>query len=285
MPSATLLFESEVNELVERVRRGVLVVESRGGSGSATAWGPQLAVTNHHVVPGERARVTRYDGRAFEATVISRDAEHDLVLLEVPGGDFEALKPSTTLARTGQYAFAIGNPLGERGAFTAGIVLRAPGAKSNVIQADLRLAPGNSGGPMFDAEGRVLGINSMIAGGQAVAIAAPIVEAFVAEALGPVEAPGMLGIELVPIELPAGIAASLPAGARAGLLVAEVGPHTPAEQAGLLPGDVVIGIDGDFGPECVARALGRMRAGRRVHLDLVRAGQPARLEATPIART
>ncbi len=169
-------------DLAERVRQRIVAVQTPGGGGTGTTWAADgLVVTNHHVVPGERAVVQLRDGRAFDAAVVGRDASHDLAALRVPARGLTALEPRQEPLRPGELVFAVGNPWGEPAVVTGGVVLAAGG---RVVRADVRLAPGNSGGPLVDARGRVVGINAMIAGGVAVAIPAAAVSAFVASLSG-----------------------------------------------------------------------------------------------------
>jgi serine protease Do len=177
--------------LAVRLRASVVAVYHHGGAGSGTPWpGDGLVVTNSHVVPGEVARVSTADGAVADARVIARDTTAGLALLRValPGLASLPVRLDPPL-HVGELVYAMGNPWGERGVLTAGVVLaggsgrRADGAFAPV-RADLRLAPGNSGGPMTDASGRVVGINSMIMGGLAIAIPAAVIEAFVRGATG-----------------------------------------------------------------------------------------------------
>jgi len=162
--------------LAEAARRGYVSVRSRNGGGAGTVWSADgLIVTNHHVVPGERATVELHDGREFGAVVLSRDPAHDLALLKVPADGLIPLERRVAPLRPGELVFAMGNPWGERAVLTGGVVFASTGT---VVRADVRLAPGNSGGPLVDAAGRLAGINSMIAGGIAMAIPTPVIEGF-----------------------------------------------------------------------------------------------------------
>jgi serine protease Do len=242
-------------------------------------------VTNSHVVPGSRAEVVTWDDHAHSAEVVARDAVGDLALLRFHGDPLPALGVGdSTAVRVGQLVLAVGNPWGQRGAVTAGIVMsrgsehpenRVPLAE--VIRADIRLAPGNSGGPLTDARGRVVGINSMVAGGMAIAIPANAVARFVRQTT---EGRGVLGISARAVPLPAGVAALLPG--EAGLLILDVAAQSPAERSGVLPGDILIAIDGQGGGiEPLARSLRALRSGAAVQLDLLRGERVERVEAVP----
>jgi len=273
-------------EVVATVRQSVVAIRSRAGGGSGTAWSQDgLIVTNNHVVPGSRAEVITVDDRAVAAEVVARDRAGDLALLRTSLDQLPTLPVAdSALVRVGQLVLAVGNPWGQRGTVTAGIVMSKGSehpenrmALADVIRADIRLAPGNSGGPLTDAQGRVIGINSMIAGGMAIAIPANTVARFVAQAT---ESRGVLGIAARPVPLPAGIAASLPGDA--GLLILGVAAQSPAERSGVLPGDILIAIDGQGGSiEPLARSLRALRSGAAVQLDLWRGDRVERIEAVP----
>jgi len=159
-------------------------ISGPGGGGAGILWAPDLVVTNAHVVGTAPARVGLADGRQVEARLIGADRRLDLALLDIPRvGLAPAALAGSDAVRVGALVVALGHPLGLRRTLTAGIVhalapLR-PGQR-RWIHADLRLAPGNSGGPLADAEGRVVGVNTMIAGGMALAIPVDEVRRFVA---------------------------------------------------------------------------------------------------------
>ncbi len=276
---------SDSAAVVERIRGGVVAIRSRAGGGSGTVWSNDgLIVTNSHVVPGSRAEVIGPDDRVAGAEVVARDQTGDLAVLRANLDELSALAVAdSATVRVGQLVLAVGHPWGQRGAVTAGIVMskgsehpenRVPLAE--VIRADICLAPGNSGGPLTDARGRVLGINSMIAGGMAIAIPSNAVGRFVAQAT---HGRGVLGIAARPVPLPAGIVASLPG---AGLLILDVAAQSPAERSGVLPGDILIAIDGQGGNiEPLARSLRALRSGAAVQLDLWRGDRVERVEAVP----
>lgn len=175
----------EFAAVAERLCRStVQVLTGRAGVGSGVIWHADgLIITNAHVAYGSRATVKLLDGRVFEAAVMARDPERDLAALKVDAVDLPAANVGDSDAlRVGELVLAIGNPLGLVGALTTGIISRnvsveAPSSQKWVM-ADVRLSPGNSGGPLADARGRVIGINSMIAGGLALAVPSNAVESF-----------------------------------------------------------------------------------------------------------
>jgi serine protease Do len=167
------------------VLRGVTVELTDAGPaiGSGVVWAPELVVTNAHVAPRPDMTVRRVDGVRAVGRVVARDRQADLALLHVPGlGLSAATIGSADELRVGSLLVAVGHPFGVRGALTTGIV-HAMGSRRRGpcawIQGDLRLAPGNSGGPLADARGRVVGINAMVVGGLALAIPVSEVTRFV----------------------------------------------------------------------------------------------------------
>jgi len=177
----------DIAALAEQLRQ--VTVEGRDGGellGSRVLWPPGFVVTNAHVVRRREVALGLVDGRLVHACVLARDPSADLALLGVPGTGL----PSATVGepgcvRIGSFVAAVGHPFGIRGALTTGIVCAmGPIDRSGRawIQADLRLAPGNSGGPLADAAGHVVGLNSRAAGPLALAVPMDQVEHFVREA-------------------------------------------------------------------------------------------------------
>jgi len=227
-----------LGEVTERVRRYTVLVQPGGrGSGSGVIWNTDgTIVTNAHVAREAKAEVTLWDGREFAAEVIARDSRRDLAALRVPAANLvAAVVADPSRVRAGEVAIAVGNPLGFLGAMTMGVVqaiapLRGLGGRS-WVQADVRLAPGNSGGPLADVHGRVIGINTMVAGRLALAIPSSEVVQFLLGQTGG----HWLGVSLSAVRLPQ------PSKNRFGLLVVGIEPGSPAAQASLLPGDILIG--------------------------------------------
>jgi serine protease Do len=174
--------------LVRTVRASTVAVydERSGGAGSGVLWDARgLVVTNAHVVRSRRVTVGLPDGRRTPATLIGRDPERDLAVLRLQtahpyverasaGEPVATVRDSTTLV-PGELVLAVGNPHGVPGAAASGLVHRC---NARWVVADVRLAPGNSGGPLADARGAVVGINSMIARGLAFAVPSAAVRDF-----------------------------------------------------------------------------------------------------------
>ncbi len=286
----------EADAVVEQLRRSVVAIRPTSalgeGGGSGIIWqNDGLVITNSHVARGERAELQTWDGRVLPALLVARDPELDLAALRVTATGLPAATVGDSRAvRPGQIVLAVGHPWGERWSVTAGVVLGVgdavpapPVPLPESIRADLRLAPGNSGGPLADAQGRVIGVNAMIAGGMAVAVPSHAVARFLA---GEVPERGYLGILGQPVPLPPAIAAALRSEDGAGLLLTAVVDGSPAARAGLLPGDVIVGLDGVRGRlDRIAARLRRLRPGSAVRLELLRGGVPRVVEAVPAPRS
>jgi serine protease Do len=273
-------------EIAEQLRRSTVLVTAEGrGNGSGVIWSSGGAIiTNAHVARGSRMRVQLWDGREFRATVASRDHAYDLAQLQLQrSGSDTASLPAVTVAdssrvRPGELAIAIGNPLGFVGALTTGVIhavgsIRGLGPQS-WVQAAVRLAPGHSGGPLADAAGRVIGINTMVAGRLALAIPSNAVADFLAKGVSD----GWLGVTLYPVQVPR----PGRSGNSFGLVVLSVEAGSPAAQASLLPGDILLGAEDqpfDF-IEDLSRAL-RGTGERVLRLEFLR-GDYARLRRVTV---
>ncbi len=175
---------SELAAVASHLCRSTVQVLNGTGVGSGVIWHSNgLIITNAHVAQGSHATVETKDGRVFEAAVTARDPARDLAALKVEMVDLPAVTVGDSDAlRVGELVLAIGNPLGLIGALTTGIISRLdPGevpSRQRWVMTNVRLFPGNSGGPLADARGQVIGINSMIAGGLALAVPSNAVERF-----------------------------------------------------------------------------------------------------------
>lgn len=229
-------------EVAEKLRRSTVLIHSGGrGSGSGVIWSSDgTLVTNAHVVRSTRPTIQLWDGREFEAMIHSRDSLGDLAQLRINTRDLPAASTAdSSQLRPGELAIAIGNPMGFVGALATGVIhgvgpLSGLGSQS-WVQAEVRLAPGNSGGPLADASGRIVGINTMVAGRLALAIPSNAVRDF----LSATPNDGRLGVTLHPAFIPS------PAnrGKAFGLVVLEIEPESPAALASLLPGDILLGTE------------------------------------------
>ena len=221
-------------DIGERLRRSTVQVFNGAArsQGSGIVWNAGgLILTAAHVARSPAFEVEFWDGRRLHARVASRDPRRDLATLRVlaEGRDepaFEAATPGdSTALRPGELVIAVGNPLGFAGALSTGVVhsLGAlPGmGRQSWICADVQLAPGNSGGPLADAEGRVIGVNTAILNGLGVAVPVHAALEFLRRG-----SPPSLGVVLRPVP--------------PGLLLVEVEREGAARNAGLRPGDILL---------------------------------------------
>lgn len=258
-----------------------------------------VVVTNNHVVEGARAiEVLLADGTRLPARLIGRDPATDLAVIGVSGRGrtFPFVRwGDSDRVRVGDWAMAIGNPFGLGGTVTVGIVSARnrdlqTGRFDDFLQTDAAINRGNSGGPLFNARGEVVGVNSAILSptgasvGVGFAVPANLARRVVEQlARSGSVARGFIGVRVQPLtpELAAGL------DAQGGALLASVAPGGPAARAGLRAGDVVVRFDGKPVPD--ARSLSRLvaeaRIGVRAAVEAVRRGQPVRLTVTVEALT
>ncbi len=263
----------------EEVRRG----EGSGFILSADGY----VMTNAHVVEGaSEVYVTLTDRREFKAKIIGADERTDVALVKIEAGSLPVLKiGDVSRLRVGEWVVAIGSPFGLENTVTAGIVsakARETGSDVPFIQTDVAVNPGNSGGPLINIRGEVVGINSQILSpvGSFVGIsfAIPIDEAMrIADQLksGGRVVRGYLGIQ--PIDVPRELAEEygLNKGKAKGAFVRQVIVGTPAERAGIQPGDVVLALNGKPVESAVdlRRTLGVIKPGATVALQVNRRGK------------
>ena len=244
------------------------------------------AVTNNHVVQNaESVKVTTDDGKTYSAKVIGTDRRTDLALIKVDGKDFPYVKFADKAPRVGDWVIAVGNPFGLGGTVTAGIVSArgrdiGDGPYDDFIQIDAPVNKGNSGGPTFDVDGNVIGVNTAIyspSGGSvgiAFAIPADTVKSVIAQlrAKGVVTR-GWIGVEIQPVT--PDIADSMGLKKAAGALVAEPQPDSPAVKAGIKSGDVITAVNGRPVRDArqLARRIGIMAPGTSVTLALIHNGE------------
>ncbi len=172
------------------LRQRVVEIGSGRGFGAGTIWDPAgLIVTNHHVAATDLVRVRFDDGATAEARVLARDLHNDLAVLQVDRTGLPAVEQRNGRdLRVGELVMALGHPHGLSGAVAFGVLLttdtRTGDGRRALIRADVGLAPGNSGGPLADAAGRVIGINAMVGGGLALAVPVQFAENLVQAVIG-----------------------------------------------------------------------------------------------------
>jgi serine protease Do len=265
------------------------------GQGSGFFISPDgYAVTNNHVVDGaDKVEVTADDGKVYKAKVIGTDPRTDVALIKVEGGsNFPFAKLSDTKPRIGDWVLAVGNPFGLGGTVTAGIVSASGrdignGPYDDFIQIDAPVNKGNSGGPAFNTEGEVMGVNTAIyspSGGSvgiAFSIPASTVKTVIAQLKdkGSVSR-GWIGVQIQPVT--ADIADSLGLKKAEGALVAEPQANGPAAKAGIESGDVITAVNGETVKDAreLARTIGSLAPGAAVKLNVLHKGKDTTVNLT-----
>src|SRR5712671_2729643 len=273
--------------------RGRNILTGQGSGFFISADG--YAVTNFHVVErADNVEITADDGRVFAAKVIGADQNSDVALVKVDSaGNLPFVTFADSNPRVGDWVIAVGNPFGLGGTVTAGIVSArgrdiGAGPYDDFIQIDAAVNRGNSGGPTFDMDGNVIGVNTAIVSptggsvGIAFAIPAETVKAVVAQLKdkGKVTR-GWIGVQIQ--EVTADIADSLGLKGAQGALVAEPQANGPAVKAGIQAGDVITAVNGTPVRDArdLARQIGAMSPGTTVRLTVLQKGQEKTISVAP----
>ena len=185
-------FTQVIHELVQQAMPSLVIVRGRRfGAGAGIVWAENgLILTNNHVVGRRTPIVVLQNDGEYESKLLARDPDVDLALLSIEAMDLTPLKPASVRPRVGELVFAFGHPWGQRNTVTRGIISALAFAQNRrgdtlpIVRSDVPLAPGNSGGPLVNAYGEVVGINAMIVGGdQSVSIAVSVANDFVNKVL------------------------------------------------------------------------------------------------------
>ncbi len=229
--------------ITDLLRRSTVQIRAASGqvqgSGSGIALSDGKIVTNAHVLVDDNPSIETWEGHTERVRIVKRDRRRDLALLAARTPSLPSASLASRSVERGQPVIAVGNPLGFVGAVSTGTVY-ATGpvrglAYSRWIQSDVRLAPGNSGGPLANIHGEIVGVNTMIAGPLALTIPADIVQAFLSSS----SVPRSLGVTVRPVWV-----RSPRAPHRFGLILLNVEPGGAAHRASLLPGDTLVGANG-----------------------------------------
>lgn len=298
-------YSNAVSSVAEMLSRSVVRIEiehrGRGRSGSGSGFvmtqGGYL-LTNSHVVAGASHLAARFaDGRTLQAEVVGDDPDSDLAVVRVAASDLvPAPFGDSKQVRVGQVAIAIGNPLGFEASVTAGVVsalgrsLRAQSGRlmDDIVQTDAALNPGNSGGPLADSKGRVIGVNTaMILGAQGICFAIAINTARLVAtqliAYGKVRR-SWIGIGAQNVRLPKALRERFELANATAVLVVQTEDRSPAERGGMRQGDLLLSIAGSpiGSVDDLHKALSHERLGVPTQFGVVRGEQLILLTVTPI---
>lgn len=301
---STAASDQAIPDVVEAVQPSVVAILSDLGEGSGVIYDADgVIVTNNHVVEGtSELRVVFADGSRMPAALVATDPTADLAVIRVERDQLPAAEFRVDLPRVGELAIAVGNPLGFENSATAGIVSGLhrgiPGAAQtapalvDLLQTDAAISPGNSGGALVDGDGRVIGVNvayippSEGAVSLGFAIPAATVTDVVAQLLDTGRAEHVfLGVQPAPITDQ--VVQQFDLDVQEGVLVADVVPGSAAERAGLVPGDVIVEVDGET-VNTVEDFLGYLRRadpGDEMELTVVRDGERLEVRAVLGERT
>jgi len=278
-----------------RTQRGVMPFDTQGAGSGVIVTPDGYVLTNSHVVHGAtQLEVTLADGRTLPARVTGEDSATDLAVIRVAADGLPAAQLGDSgRLKVGQMVIAIGNPLGFQATVTAGVVsalgrsMRSYSGQliDNVIQTDAALNPGNSGGPLVDSRGRVVGINTaIIQGAQGICFAVPMNTArwVVGQLIkdGKIDR-AFLGIAGETRPLHIRVARAIGHSAPSAVAIVQVTQGSPAERAGLRAGDVILAFNETpvVTVDDVSRFLGQARTGDRVEVSVLRGGEQLRLSA------
>ncbi len=284
---------------IQSERRGFRRV-LRDGSGSGFVFDSAGKIlTNHHVIAGAHAIAVEFkDGRSLLAEVIGADPLTDLAVLQVPVEDLPALPlGDSDELKVGDWVIAIGNPFGLEHTVSAGIIsakertsrdvnLGDPDAYYSFLQTDASINPGNSGGPLLDLSGHVVGINTAInQGANNIGFAIPV--NMIAELLPRLLRDGSIKRAAIGVrvdDVAADDAKRLGLSDRNGALIVEVIPGGPAHSGGMLPGDVVVALDGRpvKTPEALRFFASLSSIGQPTPVEVVRKGERLTLQLKPV---
>ncbi len=291
-------YSHAVTSVVEKVGPAVVSVALRRGGGSGVLFTPDgYLLTNAHVVGRSRSvTVSLPDGSTHEGNVVGADSATDLAVAHIDGNHFPAAElGNSARLRVGQLVIAIGNPLGFSFTVSAGVVsalgrtLRAQDGRpmDAIVQSDVALNPGNSGGPLVDSRGRVVGINTaVILGAQGLGFSVPIDTArwVLGELMqhGRVRR-GVLGLAAQTRPIDRRLARHHGLTQKTGVEVLEVVPGKPAAAAGLREGDIVLSLDGTLvtSVDEVHRLLGASSIARAIPMKVLRGSMLLDVTVTP----
>lgn len=284
------VFSEALTSIFEASQPAIVQVSTeRRGGGTGVIWSRDgRIITNNHVVGRDDARVhiLLADGRTLDAQIVQRNPHLDLALLKVTANNLQALPVGdSSKLRVGEWVFAIGHPWGQRWVVTAGIISALSSVKlaedltTRYIKSDVGLAPGNSGGPLLNADGQVVGINAMIFGGDlSVSIPSNVVTGW----LNNLPKGRTLGVEIQAVEIPAQIGQSLQPARPSGLMVVGILPERQALYDDLFVGDILLEVAGKPVTEVAALRQILAQESDSIPMQIIRGGKVLTITAATL---
>jgi S1-C subfamily serine protease len=288
-------FSNAVAGLAEDVSASVVNINAGRRSGTGVVWSADgLILTASHVIGrSEEPTVTLGDGKELKAKVVGRDQYTDVALLKVEADGLKAIKTGSAQdLKVGQFVLALANAMGKKASATSGIITSQNRSMrgwwgvviENAIVSDAKLNPGYSGGPLVDAEGKMLGMNVAYFAGRGIAVSVEILKETLEKLSkdGRVKK-GFLGVVVEPVELPEELAKTSGVGQDEGLMVRAVDGNSPARAAGVVIGDVVLRLGETKATDEyeLHKALTGEVVGKAVSLWVLRGEKLTELKVTP----
>jgi len=282
-------FSDALVSIVGRVSPSVVQVSSGRGFGTGVVWDDEgHIVTNNHVLGrSNRIEVSSPDGKTFEASIVGQDRYSDIAVLKIEGHLQSIQRGESENLATGQFVLALANPFGDRVSAASGIVTSPKGRmggpwSDDQIITDVRLNRGYSGGPLLDANGNMIGMNTAYFANRGIAIPVGVLTTVVQEIMskGSIKR-AYLGIVSNPLTLPEEVSKEI--GQTEGLIVLSVEQGTPAKKAGVAVGDIIVKVDSkkveSFND--LFRILKSGLIGTEVQLSVLRGEKLSELSITP----
>ena len=283
----------EIERLAENTGRSVVSVNSGHGNGSGIAWDEHTIVTAFHVVRGaEEVSIGTENGKKLSAKVTGRFRRSDIAVLTAEGSFTPIARGDSGSLKAGQFVLALANPFSARTSVTSGIITGANRSIGgwwgmtieNAVITDARVNPGYSGGPLVDASGRMIGMNVAYVSKRGIAVPVNTIAKIVQRiSEGQPFKRAYLGVVTNPVALPEEVSSANQVGQEAGVMVFQVEDGTPAKQAGLSFGDVILRFNGKSisNSEDLSGLLGEEAIGQKAKLSVLRGGSVLDLDITP----
>lgn len=282
-------------DVVARTSPSVVSVHSGMGGGTGIVWSPDgyILTCNHVVHRARSVKVGLRDGSEVDAKVVGRDPYSDIALLKVEGNGFTPIElADSEKTNVGEFVLALANPFNRQPAATSGIVTSARSTlrgmhrmnMENVILTDARLNPGYSGGPLIDASGKMIGLNTAFAWSRGIAIPISTVKTVVERLMkGGEVRRAYLGVVMNTVPIPRQVVEDTKINQESGLMILQVEPGSPAKKAGAAFGDVIVRLNDKPASDTsdATRILTEEVIGKKIKVAVLRGEKLTELTVTP----